>query len=503
MTLQKPVQHRGVTHFTIVKILRTFSPDEMNEFEKFLDSPFFNNHSTILRLYRELKKYYPLFTDKFLTKEHLFSAANKGKSYDDTLLRKYLSRITKLAEEYLNILQMRSEEVKKEYNVLLQLSKRNIKDLYTRKIKEVEKGFDIIEHLEAEQILFKHLFSALKYELLSKDNHIRHHNELLAESFNNLLDYFLIVSGWLLNEIEAHGYSFDTRTKNNAVATPIDRNMIVELIENSMTNLHSNDKDRMIFLEMVLNDMKLNSSESGFTAYQNLKKLVYSNSHNMSRQILQFYLQRMNVYCLLENLRGTHDMHLDLFQNFRKLLEENLFGSKGTTNLRFLEFRAILLSALKTKEFEWAEKFINENVKYVDEELRTNVYHYGFSLLRFYTQDYSESLSHNSKIQTGLLPITIDSYVLKAKNFYMLGHFDSANSLADSFRHYINLNKLISDFHKQNLFNFLKFFRAIIRLKAKNNIAKAGKLLAELQTSSNTREKKWLIEMTEDLLKLK
>lgn len=503
MTLQKSVQHKGVTHFTIVKILRTFSPDEMNEFEKLLDSPFFNNHSTILRLYRELRKYYPLFTDKCLTKEHLFSAANKGKRYDDTLLRKYLSRITKLAEEYLNILQMRTEGVRNDYNVLLQLSRRNIKDVYTRKIKEVEKAFDNIEQLEAEQLLYKHLFSALKYELLTKDNHIRHHNELLAESFNNLLDYFLIVSGWLLNEIEGHSYSFDTGSKKNAVVAPIDRNIIVEFIENAISNLHSDDKERMIFLKMVLYDMKLNSSESGFTSYKNLKELVYSNSHKMSRQILQFYLQRMNVFCLIENLRGTHDMYMDLFQNYKKLLEENLFGLEGTTNLKLLEFRAILMSALKTKEFEWAEKFINENVKYVDEDLRTNVLHYGFSLLRFYTQDYSESLSHNSKIKSGLLPMTIDSYILRAKIFYVLGHFDSAQSLADSFRHFVNLNKLISDFHKQNLLNFLKYFRAIVRLKTKNNSAKAGRLLAELQSSKNTREKLWLIEMTEDLLKLK
>lgn len=503
MTLQESVQHKGVTHFTIVKILRTFSPDEMNEFEKFLHSPFFNNHSTILRLYRELKKYYPLFTDNNLTKEHLFSAANKGKSYDDQLLRKYLSRITKLAEEYLSILQMRTEGIRKDYNVLLQLSRRNIKEIYTRKIKKVEKRFNGFEQIDAEQILYKHLFSTLKYELLTKDNHIRSHNELLVDSINNLLDYFLIVSGWLLNEIEANSYSHDSGRKKYADEAPIDRNMIVEFVENAIRNLHADDKDRMIFLEMILNDMKLSSPESSFTAYANLKKLVYRNSNKMSRQILQFYLQRMNVYCLLENLRGTHDMHLDIFQNYSKLLEENLFRSEGTTNLRLVDFRAILISALRTKEFEWAEKFINENVKYVDEDLRTNVLHYGFSLLRFYTGDYSESLSHNSKIQSGLLPITIDSYVLKAKIFYVLGHSDSALSLADSFRHFINLNKLMSEFHKQNLQNFLKYFRAIVRLKAKKNIAKAGKMLAELQTSSNTREKKWLIEMTEDLLKLK
>jgi hypothetical protein len=503
VTLKKSVQNKGVTHFTIVKILRTFSHEEMNEFEKMLDSPFFNNHSTLLRLYKELKKYYPLFTDKNLTKEHLFSAANSGISYDDQLFRKYLSRITKLAEEYLNILQMREEEFKKDYNVLLQLSSRNISEIYTRKMKEVEKRFDNFQQFEVEQILHKHFFSALKYELLNKDNQLKPHNELLVDSINNLLDHFLIVSGWLLNEIESHSYTYHTGSKKSTFVAPIDRNMIVELIENAMSNVHSDDKDRMMFLEMVLNDMKLSSSDSGFTAYTNLKKLVYSNSHKMSRQILQFYLQRMNVYCLLENLKGTHDMHFDLFQNYRRLLEENLFGTERRTNLRLLEFRGIIISALKVKEFEWAEKFINENVKYVDEDLQANVFHYGYSLLRFYTQDYSESLNHNSKIQSGLLPMTIDSYILRAKNFYMLGHLDSALSLADSFRHYVNLNKLISDFHKQNLFNFLKYFRAIIRLKVKIDKQKAQKLLEELQTSSNVREKKWLVEMAKDLLKLK
>ena len=69
MTHIIPHKNKGITHFTIVKILKRFSPVEINEFEKMLNSPFFNNHTTIIKLFIELIKFYPEFSDKILIKE--------------------------------------------------------------------------------------------------------------------------------------------------------------------------------------------------------------------------------------------------------------------------------------------------------------------------------------------------------------------------------------------------------------------------------------------------
>ncbi|MBK6774209.1 MAG: hypothetical protein IPG78_19125 [Ignavibacteria bacterium] len=74
-----------------MKILKRFSPVEINEFEKMLNSPFFNNHTTIIKLFIELIKFYPEFSDKILTKEYLFPLSIKGESmmtrYSENIFR--------------------------------------------------------------------------------------------------------------------------------------------------------------------------------------------------------------------------------------------------------------------------------------------------------------------------------------------------------------------------------------------------------------------------------
>ena len=260
-------------------------------------------------------------------------------------------------------------------------------------------------------------------------------------------------------------------------------------------------KDRIFFLEIVLNDLKMNSPDNGLKAFKNLKTLVYDNSGSLSDQMLYYLLQRMNVFCILESAKGNLDMNRDIFENYKMLLDNNLFNSDNSASLSLLDFRIILSSALKNNEFEWTEKFLTDKIILLKEELRTNAGHYGNAVLSLYKKRYTDALAHISKIKNESSPITSDIYILKAKIFYLLGHFDSAITLVDSFRHYIKGNKLISDFHKVTLLNFLKYYKIILRLTGRRDKLKLRKLLTELENSNNTKEKKWMKEITGDLIK--
>ena len=49
----------------LINILKTFSPEEIKLFEKFLASPFHSSGKNCIPLFRSMKKYYPEFdTDK-------------------------------------------------------------------------------------------------------------------------------------------------------------------------------------------------------------------------------------------------------------------------------------------------------------------------------------------------------------------------------------------------------------------------------------------------------
>jgi hypothetical protein len=48
----------------LIPILKSFSKDEIREFDKFLDSPFFGCKKFVLNFYREIINYYPAFKDR-------------------------------------------------------------------------------------------------------------------------------------------------------------------------------------------------------------------------------------------------------------------------------------------------------------------------------------------------------------------------------------------------------------------------------------------------------
>jgi hypothetical protein len=111
------------------------------------------------------------------------------------------------------------------------------------------------------------------------------------------------------------------------------------------------------------------------------------------------------------------------------------------------------------------------------------------------------SLGHTSKVNCNSLPLTIDIYFLKSKIFYELEALDSAKSLADSIRHLISNKKMLSPLLKKNLVKFLKYYNALLRLKIKPDYAGTKKLLSELKNCQSLRDKIWLTEKTEELIK--
>lgn len=500
MTLLTPDNNKGISHFTFIKILKNFSVKEVNEFEKLLNSPFYNNHSTLVKLYGELKKYYPGFSDINVTKEYLFQIVNAGKKYDDKLFRKYLSRLSKLAEEYLNILQTRLEKEKTDFNVLTQLSGRDLKEVYEKKLNEVEKALEKNDKIDADTYFLKHLLYTIKYNHETSGKHINSKNDYLIGSYDNMVNYFLFFTSSFINQVDSNQYSFNFDVKSYPLNLLLDSDNIEKFVMELIKNKTPENKERVFFMEIILNDMKMNSTENGLAAFRYLKNLINKFQGRLSDTMLYYLLQRMNVFCIIESAKGNNDMNREIFENYRMLLDKNLFNKDKTATLSLLDLRMILSSALKNNEFDWTEKFINEKLDLLKEELRHNVRQYSNAVLAFYKKKFPEALLHISKIKSESQPISIDIYILKLKIFYMLGHFDSAVSVADSFRHYIKGKNQMSEFHRMIHLNFIKYYKTILRLTLKPNIQKIKELLTEIEMSVNTKEKKWMKEITSGIL---
>ncbi|MBK8553880.1 MAG: hypothetical protein IPL53_23650 [Ignavibacteria bacterium] len=336
-----------ISQFSIIKIIKKFSSKEISEFEKLINSPFFNNHSTVSKLFKELKKHHPKFSDSKLTKEFLFNSVNKGEKYNDLVFQKYMSRLNKLSEEYLNILNTRAEPHRFEFNILNQLSKLGVGDIYKRKLKEIEKSINEESKIDSDYFLLKHHLTDLNNYNLKISKLLESFNQNVIDSYNNLLAYFIFVSGYTLNQLNLNNYSIKNSGFPGSSGIFFNNEKFPEFLNDILKNTKPSDKKRILFLNLVEKDFNLNFGKKDLTAYYNLKKLVYENSDLLQDKLLLFYLKRMIAFCIIHIGSGKDDLNTELFRNYKLLLEKGLFEIGGTSDMQILDFRLIVSSSLK------------------------------------------------------------------------------------------------------------------------------------------------------------
>ena len=83
----------------LINLLASFTPREVDEMEKFVNSPFFNTSEQLKEFWKLLKNDYPEF--KNLSKEKIFDHFYESEEYKDKKVRDILSRMLELCREFI------------------------------------------------------------------------------------------------------------------------------------------------------------------------------------------------------------------------------------------------------------------------------------------------------------------------------------------------------------------------------------------------------------------
>lgn len=490
-----------ISGYDFIKLLKTFTKKEVIEFSKFLDSPFYNNHSTLINLFKELKKYYPDFSDQKLSRKYLFNIVNKGVKYNDNLFRKYFSLLYKLSEEYLNIIEIRKSEMSFDLNVLKQFSSRNTDSIFKKKVKEINKKDETGKKIDSEDFYYLYNLNNLNLKNNIRKSEITDINSGLIESVENLFTYFISYA--------SYGYS-QLVTNSKTMSNPEDFNSIEFIIKNFDLKTYIemlekrksvNDSKAVLILKLIYNDLKLNSETEGENAYKNLKDLLISNSELLDKKLIQLYNKRLIVFCMIRQLNNINSYDRELFDNFKFMLDNELFFTDDGPKLLLNDFRAILYSAMSNNDYKWAENFIVGYKDKVSNMTEFEMYHFGMSCLNFDKKRFEDSLEHMSKIKTKHVFFLIDTYILKSKIFYELNYSDSAISVSNTTRHFLNRSKLISENIKTGLLIYLAILKKLIKLKESPDSLKLEMLRDKISETANIRNRDWLMEKCDEIQK--
>ncbi len=87
---------------SLVEIIKSFSSSDIKRFDEFLNSPFFNKKPTVIKLWDDLKSFYPEFNSKEISKKNTYERIVPGKKYNYGTMKNMIFDLTKLAEIFLS-----------------------------------------------------------------------------------------------------------------------------------------------------------------------------------------------------------------------------------------------------------------------------------------------------------------------------------------------------------------------------------------------------------------
>lgn len=481
----------------LLGVLGTFSKKEYAEFGKLVRSPLYVAGRNLYPLYSLLGKYHPDFespvAEENLTKEKIFEKLYPGTGYNekksDTILRRLFSDLNKQAEEYLLLLALRSNTLKREYFLTEELVTRNLDANYKKHIRKID---ELLKTLKISENYFKQMAEAenLKYNY---NFSIKDHQELVANNVIKKGEYNIISSIQVLAEAMQ-----DARINHNLFNSPYKETMIYEFAEK--INYNS-------FIEYLNKEPGAYGEITEAMCYRLLnilnpgnKELIYK-----YRDMVIKYLDRYSKDMQNDQLLGIHSMMLragmprEGFEIIRFILEKGLYQLDKTKPFPLIPYRNLIKGAYNYNEYNWAEGFIKSYHKELSPEYRKDMTHYGRAYMHWNNGNYESVPEECSKIESQNASIVKEIKMLTLMAYYETGAFEPAFFLIESLKVFSKQNKKINPEVDISLRGFVKMTKMLLKYRLGESRLPLEKITAELDKINNIYNIEWLRKKAKEL----
>jgi hypothetical protein len=160
------------------------------------------------------------------------------------------------------------------------------------------------------------------------------------------------------------------------------------------------------------------------------------------------------------------------------------------------------MSISTTKECKWFEDNLDILVKRLRPELKENTEYFALAHLEYGKGNFEKALEIINKVSYDVFLYKIDVKNLLLKIFFELKLYDQAFSLVDSYKHFLNNNKELSNEYKEQFFNFIMMYNKLLRASSNSNSGNTDFLSKELNDLKTIANRGWLQEKINKIKKV-
>lgn len=459
--------------------------EELKDFSKFIESPFFNKDEKVIKLFDYLKKYHPVFETKKLDREYisakLFPEWKGGNAYKK--LSYIMSSLSQLADDFFvwrEIEQDKSEH----YQFMLKAYKRRKGDWFFESTaeefqkyleKKPERGTDYYFHqYRMNEEIYTH----------NATNRIETGIESLESAINNL-DLFYFGKKFM--------YCSEIRLREMHLSDKSELILLDEMLETVKHPIFKNKTLIHIFSNIIYLYETKNK-----VLYDELKLLIFENFDQFNTEEKLDIVKMTNNFCLLEYNQGKSEYLIEIFELYEYGLNHNIWITEEVMDHAI--FDNIVGAACNLKKFDWVEIFIKKYSVDLREEVRESVKIMALCRLEFSMNNFEKTLELLRDVEFVDIQYNLNAKVFQLRSYYELDGYEVLfYDACNAFAQYCRRNKVIGKQHRELYLSFISFVKRLHQAKYQRTEGKK-ELLERLETTPAISSS-WLKEKIENDIK--
>jgi hypothetical protein len=465
----------------LVSLLKSLDAAEFRKLHLFLQSPYYNRNQSVIDLYTCLRKYYPKFDSPRLEKEAVFRQLFPDRPFNMNSLRKLMSALTQLVEEYLLTLEYGQERFLKKRLLAGIYGRRNLFDLFQKS------NLELIAELHAapcrSQDYYAQLFH-LNREMFFYPATDRKTSgkELLEQAMENLDSYYTLTKLQL---------SAEMRTRENILAEKHSIRFLEEIVRESRQSFASKNLLNLVYLNIL--DLHQGSDDPAlFPSAIALFRKIIPGIDRLEQQTILHHL--LNHCVRLINL-GQTQRRQELFELYKLGIEFDLLIENN--QITEITFSNIVATGASMQAFEWTKDFISNYAVFLNEEVREDINALSIALLHFNKMEYDETIEALLRCSFSDILNLLKSRCLLLRTYYEKFLIDDSFYFflidqANAFEKSIRRNKKIAKGKTRGYLNFIRFTKKIAQCRFRHK--NTGELQQQLHAEETVSYKGWLLE---------
>ncbi|MEL6851452.1 MAG: hypothetical protein AAFP92_23225 [Bacteroidota bacterium] len=210
-------------------------------------------------------------------------------------------------------------------------------------------------------------------------------------------------------------------------------------------------------------------------------------------------------YCIRRINQGDHPFLSYLFRLFESLVEKNLVLDGEIMDHRKL--KNMVTVGIRLKAFEWVGNLLENYREKLLVEYQQDAYLFNLASLRYAQGRHAEALELLQQVEFKDIFYALSAKSLMLKLYYESDEDTALEFLMETFRLFLQRNRLLNPFQRKVHLNLLRFTRKLYRLRdqrtilPKNQFETRIQQLAEtIRTAEDVPNRSWLLQQAELLI---